>query len=83
MLRTPASLRGWFVVVTLFTGVTTAQGPQDADESAYTSSTLSKIMGGAARSQNDEAELAPPDQWFTTNANFTGRKRESTARAPC
>ena len=80
MLRTPAGLRGWFVVVTLFMGVTTAQNPSDADESAYTPSTLSKIMGGAARSQNDEAELAPPDQWFTTNANFTGRKRAPSGR---
>ncbi|MEO8062985.1 MAG: hypothetical protein ABI821_09560 [Pseudomonadota bacterium] len=80
MLRTPASLRGWFVVVTLFMGVTTAQNLHDADESAYTPSTLSKIMGGAARSQNDEAELAPPDQWFTTNANFTGRKRAPSGR---
>jgi hypothetical protein len=80
MFRTSASLRGWFVVVTLFMGVTTAQGPSDADESAYTPSTLSKIMGGAPRSQNDEAELAPPDQWFTTNANFTGRKRTASGR---
>jgi len=80
MLRTPAGLRGWFVVVALFMGVTTAQTPSDADESAYTPSTLSKIMGGAARSQNDEAELGPPDQWFTTNANFTGRKRAPSGR---
>jgi hypothetical protein len=80
MLRTPASLRGWFAVVALFMGVSAAQGPPDADESAYTPSTLSKIMGGAARSQNDEAELAPPEQWFTTNANFTGRKRAPSGR---
>jgi len=66
--------------VTLFMGVTTAQGPSDADESAYTPATLSKILGGAARSQNDEAELAPPDQWFTTNATFTGRKRAPSGR---
>ena len=80
MFRTSASLRGWFVVVMLFMGVTTAQTPNDADESAYTPSALSKIMGGAARSQNDEAELAPPGQWFTTNANFTGRKRTPSGR---
>jgi hypothetical protein len=80
MFRTPASLRGWFVVVTLFMGVTTPQTASDTEESAYTSSTLSKIMGGSARSQNDEAELAPPDQWFTTTANFTGRKRAPSGR---
>ena len=80
MFRTSASLRGWFVVVTLFMGLTIAQSPLDTDESAYTPATLSKIMGGAARSQNDEAELAPPGQWFTTNANFTGRKRTPSGR---
>jgi hypothetical protein len=80
MLRISAGLRGWFVVVTLFLGITTAQMPSDAEESAYAPSTLSKIMGGAARSQNDEAELAPPSQWFTTNANFTGRKRPPSGR---
>jgi hypothetical protein len=80
MLRITIGLRGWFVVVTLFMGVTTAQAPSDTEESAYTPSTLSKIMGGAARSQNDEAELAPPDQWFTTTANYTGRKRPPSGR---
>ncbi len=80
MMRTPASLCVWFVAVTLFVGVTTAQAPGDTEESAYTPSTLSKIMGGVARSQNDEAELAPPDQWLTTNANFTGRKRAPSGR---
>ena len=80
MLRTPASLRGWFVVVTLFMGVTTAEGPSDSDEAAYTPSTMAKIMGGAARAHNDEAELAPPDQWFTTTANYTGHKRTPSGR---
>jgi hypothetical protein len=80
MLRTSASLRGWFVVVTLFMGVTTAQAPLDTDESAYRPATLSKILGGAANSQNDEAELGPAGAWFTTNANFTGHKRPPSGR---
>ena len=62
-------------------GAAAAQsGPSDIDESAYTPSTLAKIMGGAARSQNDEAELAPPAQWFTTTATFTGQKRQPSSR---
>ena len=55
-------------------------GASDADESAYVPSTLAKILGGAARSQNEEAELAPPGQWFTTNATFTGQKRQPSSR---
>jgi hypothetical protein len=51
-------------------------GASDTDESAYAPATLSKILGGTARSQNDEAELAPPGQWFTTTATFTGQKRQ-------
>jgi hypothetical protein len=54
--------------------------PSDTDESAYTPSTLAKIMGGAARSQNDEAELAAPGQWFTTTATYTGQKRRPSSR---
>ena len=62
-------------------GVAAAQsGPSDTDESAYTPSTLAKIMGGAARSQNDEAELASPGQWFTTMATYTGQKRQPSSR---
>lgn len=80
MFRTPTNLRRWFVVVTLFMGITTAQGPGDSDEAAYAPSTMAKIMGGAARSHNDEAELAPPDQWFTTTANYTGHKRTPSGR---
>jgi hypothetical protein len=57
-----------------------AQGPSDTDEAAYTPSTLAKIMGGAARSQNDEAELAPPGQWHHTTATFTGQKRQPSSR---
>lgn len=52
----------------------------DTDESAYTPSTLAKILGGSARSQNDEAELAAPGQWFTTTAAFTGQKRQPSSR---
>ena len=64
-----------------FGGVAVAQsGASDADESAYTPSTLAKIMGGAARSQNEEAELAPPGLWYSTAATFTGQKRQPSSR---
>ena len=43
-------------------------------------STLAKVFGGAARSLNDEAELAAPGEWYTTTANFTGRKRPPSGR---
>jgi hypothetical protein len=81
MRQTLASLRRVFLVVLLSTGVAAAQsGPGDTDEAAYAPSTLAKIMGGGARSQNDEAELAGPGQWFTTTANYTGRKRPISGR---
>jgi hypothetical protein len=68
-------------VVGAVSGVALAQnGPSDTDESAYTPSTLAKILGGTARSQNDEAELAAPGQWFTTTATFTGQKRQPSSR---
>jgi hypothetical protein len=54
--------------------------PDDANESAYVPSTLAKIMGGAARSQNDEAELGPQGAWFSTTATFTGAKRQPSGR---
>jgi hypothetical protein len=54
--------------------------PDDSSEAAYTPSTLAKIMGGAARSQNDEAELGPNGAWFTTTATFTGAKRQPSGR---
>jgi len=54
--------------------------PDDTDESAYAPSTLAKILGGTARSQNEEAELAPPGQWFTTTATYTGQKRTPSSR---
>ena len=57
-----------------------SQAPADTDESAYTPSTLAKIMGGQARSQNDEAELAAPGQWFYTTATYTGHKRTPSGR---
>jgi hypothetical protein len=54
--------------------------PDDANEAAYAPSILAKIMGGTARSQNDEAELAPNGAWFTTTATFTGAKRQPSGR---
>lgn len=70
-----------FIAACLLSGVAVAQsGPSDTEESAYTPSTLAKIMGGAARSQNDEAELASPGQWFTTTATYTGQKRKPSSR---
>jgi hypothetical protein len=55
-------------------------GPGDTEESAYAPSTLAKILGGAARSQNDEAELAGSHDWYRTTASFTGRKRTPSGR---
>ena len=55
-------------------------GASDTDESAYAPSTLAKILGGAARSQNDEAELAGAHEWYTTSATFTGHKRTPSGR---
>jgi hypothetical protein len=54
--------------------------PDDTNESAYTPATLAKIMGGAARSQNDEAELQPAGGWHVTTATFTGQKRQPSGR---
>ena len=54
--------------------------PDDADESAYTPSTMAKIMGGTARSQNDEAELGVAGAWFSTTATYTGQKRQPSGR---
>jgi len=65
----------------LAAAVVLAQGnPGDTDESAYTPSTLAKIMGGTARSQNDEAELAGSREWYQTTASFTGHKRKPSGR---
>jgi hypothetical protein len=71
-----------FLAVSLaVTGLALAQpAPDDTDESAYAPSTLAKVMGGAARSQNDEAELAGSKEWYSTTANFTGRKRTPSGR---
>ena len=74
-----SAMRNWLVTLLLLSGAAWAQAP-DTDESAYTPSTLAKIMGGAARSQNDEAELAGPAQWFFTTANYTGHKRTPSGR---
>jgi hypothetical protein len=80
-----AHLRVYLRVLTLAAlfvpGVAPAQGaPDDTNESAYAPSTLAKILGGAARSQNDEAELAGSKDWYTTTATFTGRKRTPSGR---
>jgi hypothetical protein len=72
-------MRHWLVILLLFSGAAWAQ-PADTDESAYAPSTLARIMGGAARSQNDEAELAGPSQWFFTTASYTGHKRTPSGR---
>jgi hypothetical protein len=69
------------VAAALLASVASAQpAPVDTDESAYAPATLAKVMGGSARSQNDEAELVGPAQWFSTTANFTGRKRPTSGR---
>ena len=69
------------VLVTCFAGLAAAQTlPGDTDESAYAPGTLAKILGGSARSQNDEAELASLTDWYTTTATFTGRKRPLSGR---
>lgn len=54
--------------------------PDDTNESSYTPSTLAKILGGSARSQNDEAELGPNGAWFSTTATFTGARRQPSGR---
>lgn len=71
-----ALLGSWFMCF----AASAQSSASDTDESAYTPSTLAKIFGGAARSQNEEAELAPPGQWYTTNATFTGQKRSPSSR---
>jgi hypothetical protein len=75
--------RSRFVAAVLFMCASLAGAqslPGDTEEGAYAASTLAKIMGGSARSQNDEAELARLDDWFTTTATFTGRKRPLSGR---
>lgn len=72
-------MRNWLMVLLLVSGAALAQAP-DTDESAYAPSSLAKIMGGAPRSQNDEAELAGPSQWFFTTATYTGHKRTPSGR---
>jgi hypothetical protein len=64
-----------------FSSISQAQVSQaDTEEASYAPSTLAKILGGAARSQNDEAELAAPGAWFQTTATFTGNKRQPSGR---
>jgi hypothetical protein len=74
-------MRKLIVLVMLSAAAALAQGvASDTDESAYAPSTLAKILGGAARSQNDEAELGGAHDWFTTTATFTGHKRTPSGR---
>jgi hypothetical protein len=81
MFRTADNWRWWCTVAVLCTSAAVAQSPvADTDESAYAPSTLAKIMGGSARSHNEEAELAAAGEWYTTNANFTGLKRPPSGR---
>ena len=47
-----------------------AAAPSDTDEAAYAPSTLAKILGGTARSQNDEAELAAPARLVHDHGEF-------------
>src|SRR3954470_12822129 len=72
-------MRHGLLLLIFLSGAAVAQ-PADTDETAYAPSTLAKIMGGAARSQNDEAELVGPSQWFSTTANYTGHKRTPSGR---
>jgi hypothetical protein len=68
-------------VVALLAATARAQSTaEDINEAAYAPSTLAKILGGAARSQNDEAELDPGGAWFSTTATFTGAKRQPSGR---
>jgi hypothetical protein len=70
-----------YLLVLLLVGIVHAQSAaDDSDVAAYAPSTLAKILGGSARSQNDEAELAGPNEWFSTSANFTGHKRPPSGR---
>src|SRR5262245_58173867 len=73
------AMRKYLVFLLLAANAAGAQ-TSDTDESAYQPSTLAKILGGAARSQNDEAELAGPGQWYTTTASYTGHKRAPSGR---
>jgi hypothetical protein len=81
MFRILSCYIGWCVTAILATGVAVAQpAASDTDEAAYAPATLAKIMGGAARARNDEAELGAAGQWYTTTATFTGRKRPISGR---
>ena len=76
-----AARRACIAAMLISSCIATVQAaPSDTDESAYAAATLAKVFGGAARSLNDEAELAAPGDWYTTTANFTGRKRPPSGR---
>lgn len=78
-------MRALGLVALLLGGAVATQGwaqssADDTNEAAYAPATLARIMGGAARSQNDEAELGPNGAWFSTTATFTGAKRRPSGR---
>src|SRR5687768_15577040 len=79
-MRLSANPRLRLAAILLAACMRVAAAPSDTDESAYAPSTLARILGGTARSQNDEAELAGLGDWYTTTANFTGRKRPPSGR---
>jgi hypothetical protein len=68
------------LLLTIALPATAQTTAEDTNEAAYAPSTLAKVFGGAARSQNDEAELAPKGSWFFTTATFTGAKRPASGR---
>ena len=75
-----ARVSAWLAALLMCATAGAQSGASDTEESAYVPSTLAKILGGAARSQNDESELAPAGQWFSTTAAFTGQKRTPSSR---
>jgi hypothetical protein len=81
MRKSRGLLAGFLIAVLCTAQLAGAQSSAtDSDESAYAPSTLAKVLGGAARSQNDEAELTGPNQWYRTSASFTGHKRTPSGR---
>jgi hypothetical protein len=70
----------WLFALLMAAPVLAQTTADDTNEAAYAPATLAKVFGGSARSQNDEAELAPPGSWFVTTARFTGQKRLASGR---
>src|SRR3954462_9896611 len=78
--RSVTVMRMRYLLVLLLAGVVQAQSADDSDVAAYTPATLATVLGGTARSQNDEAELVGPHEWYSTSATFTGHKRPPSGR---